>query len=276
MYVDVSSQKTTTRFTTWSTTRKPEHISKRRRGKRYHDTDTSLNSYDHVKMQRTLRDFVTTDRDLVIDLLSRLTHVIGNAESLIQLKASIEVARQKDNITSSSHYGTHDLAHTVRVLDMLDTVSHRSSLLRRYYLVRLLQHRLKSEANYHKDREALKHHSSTIKNIAGTKRPSSSTKGSNAIDKAASHTALTAKGKSIRAVRADSQALVDMMKLLYPNLKGPMDNETDDSKRYQRLLLKLKNRLACARNWHQFAEHFSIGILAVIPSGSKSGVPSDQ
>jgi hypothetical protein len=56
------------------------------------------------------------------------------------------------------------------------------------------------------------------------------------------------------------------MRTLYPELKADAEGiTTAGGCEYSRKLTKLRNRLACARNWYQFEETFPGAILALIP-----------
>lgn len=256
-----------------ATTKPARQIDEAPQGRSHHDPASSTRLPDYANLHRRLRKFVTTDKDHIIDLLTKLTNAIGSADSLIQLKTSISFARQKEYVANSSNYASYDLAHTMLALDMLETVSHHASILRRYYLVRLLRYRMKIEADHHKERDESKHHNKKLK--SSVQRHESRI--ANTRNKERLDSQQFVQEKTTRAVRADSQALQDMMKTLYPHLRtSSKDAMKDRDKSYERLLSKLKNRLACARNWQQFADQYSIGILAVIPSGSRSGISSDQ
>ena len=201
-------------------------------------------------------------------LLVRLFYAIGSPDALLQLRDALAIARREKLVVLPKE--STGILHTVQALDSLDSLSHHSHMLRRYYLVRLLDYRLAREAHCRGTRYAAKRQSRKLKYdvrriedlCAGLERSRSENLPSD-IQRS--------------RMRADSQALSDLMATLYPHLKVVKKRLNDkNSSEYQRQLGKLKTRLTCARNWLGLAKEFSIGILALIPSGGVFHVSVDQ
>src|SRR5438034_5656992 len=110
-------------------------------------------------------------------------------------------------------------------LDRLDSPLASTYIIRRFYLVQLVDCRLQLEQK-HKPRQRR-----TLRKTSQKQEP---------------------------RPRASSQALSDMMAEAYPELK----RDTDD---YSKRLTTLKNRLSNGRNWHRLANQFGTGILALVP-----------
>jgi hemin uptake protein HemP len=143
----------------------------------------------------------------------------------------------RENGASTTLQPTNSIAQTIQALDSLEVAASTNSILRRYYLIRLVDYRNERETHYKKERPER-----AVRNVR---------EGS--------------KGYG----RASSLALADLMAQAYPKLKplprsrGRMENE------YQRRLKSLKNRISSGRNGHLIQQKFSPGILALIPTGSE-------
>jgi hypothetical protein len=143
----------------------------------------------------------------------------------------------RENGASTTLQPTNSIAQTIQALDSLEVAASTNSIVRRYYLIRLVDYRNERETHYKKERPER-----AVRNVR---------EGS--------------KGYG----RASSLALADLMAQAYPKLKplprsrGRMENE------YQRRLKSLKNRISSGRNGHLIQQKFSPGILALIPTGSE-------
>lgn len=202
-----------------------------------------------------------------IDLLARLFFAIASPGALLQLCDAFNLAR-KAQYPFSQDNSTH-LGALMEALDSLDASSFAARILRRYYLVSLLELRLERE-KYHKTasqkqqkrpKRLLKYDLKRLNLLkcTGTATISSDSESNNNQKRGA-------KGK-----RADSQAIQDLVAIVHPEY-----NASKDSAIHQKTAAKLKQRLACARNWYQFSDTFSPGILALIPSGGEYHISIDQ
>jgi hypothetical protein len=201
-------------------------------------------------------------------LLTRLFYAIASPDALEQLKYAINIAR-KNSFRPSSRV-ENDLTTTVRALDQLDSMTTLSHILRRYYLVRLTNHRAMFENErrnaklaWRGPKRRLKYDTARIDLIIGGQEAAL------AINPGSDTPQPT--------YRSKTQALTDLMEILYPGLKpiSKVPHSTPDCE-YSRKLAKLKNRLSCARNWYQFEEKFGSGILALIPCAGRYSVSIDQ
>lgn len=199
-------------------------------------------------------------------LLTRLFFAVGSPESLRQMRNALALARQNDaHIVSHASY---DLISTVRALDDLDTTTNLSHILRRYYLVRLLDNKARLAHDLDDARTAekptkrrLKHDFANITVLRTGGDPAA--------------VAREAARKRASKSRPRSNALTDLMRILYPNL-APKSAGGARSEAYTRKMAKMKNRLSCARNWYQFEQTFSLPILALIPCGGTFSISIDQ
>lgn len=74
---------------------------------------------------------------------------------------------------------------------------------------------------------------------------------------------------------AATKAIDDIMKTLYPDVKTATSGETDGranaDKNFAAKRKTLQNRLTKGRNWYRLQQRFSVGILALIPTGPIDG-----
>ena len=206
----------------------------------------------------------------VLRLLGRLFWAVGSPDALLQLQQAIKWSRQ--NAQQPAMQDHSSLKGIFHALDSLEHLSYHSSILRRFFLVRLLQHRLDIESkirsarnNRAKRARTLKYDLSLISCLSSTTlQPSIESSGTRCND--------------LFGGRADSRALKELMLSLYPQIgrSETARHEICDSEEYKRKLGKLKTRLTWARNWYRFANTFSIGILALLPSGGEFGISLDQ
>ncbi|KAL2797319.1 hypothetical protein BJX66DRAFT_335220 [Aspergillus keveii] len=213
-------------------------------------------------------------------LLTRMFYAIGSPDALHQLRHAVKLSRDNAPVLPNPS-STNDLAATVQVLDHLDSMSTLSHILRRYYLVRLLEHRNRLEEDHvtaklawRRSKRLLKYDTARVEMLKSGAGRETSQRGSES------------ESSSRPKYRSKSQALVDLMRMLYPDLK-PLPGETREqqaghvNKRtqecvYTRRLTKLRNRLSCARNWYKFQQTFPGGILALIPCAGRFSISIDQ
>nr|WOZ30796.1 McfJ [Coleophoma empetri] len=206
----------------------------------------------------TFRQRLSEDRRHLSSLLMRLFYAVGSPDALRQLRDALDLARK--NYIIPAYHAANDLATTVSMLDQLDATTTLSHILRRYHLVRLLDHRSKLESSLKAAKLASK----------GTKRRLKYDCAKIEIMKRGAEAAFDADAKSAKdnqlKYRSKTQALSDLMRTLYPDLQpDPEGSSSATGCEYNRKLTKLRNRLSCARNWYQFEQEFPGAILALIP-----------
>lgn len=206
----------------------------------------------------TFRERLSEDRKHLSSLLMRLFYAVGSPDALRQLREALDLARK--NCMVPAYHAANDLATTVSVLDQLDATTTLSHILRRYHLVRLLDHRSKLESNHKAAKLAAK----------GTKRRLKYDCAMIEIMKRGAEADFDANTRSAKdnqlKYRSKTQALNDLMRTLYPDLQPDSEGSTTAAGcEYNRKLTKLRNRLSCARNWYQFEQEFPGAILALIP-----------
>ncbi|KAL7906644.1 hypothetical protein GGI35DRAFT_487758 [Trichoderma velutinum] len=191
-----------------------------------------------------------------VDLLARLFFAIASPGALVQLCDAFNLAR-KAQYPFSRDNSTH-LGALMEALDSLDASSFAARILRRYYLVNLLELRLERE-KYHK-----------TASWKQQKRPKRLLKYDLKRLNLLEHTGTAAISPDSES-KTDSQAIEDLIAIVHPEY-----NASKKITIHQKTAAKLKSRLACARNWYQFSNTFSPGILALIPSGGEYRISIDQ
>ncbi|RFU74500.1 hypothetical protein TARUN_7738 [Trichoderma arundinaceum] len=224
-----------------------------------------------IRVDLTMHNFFATELPSSsadkVDLLARLFFAIASPSALLQLCDAFDLAR-KAQYPFSRDNSTH-LGALMEALDSLDASSFAARILRRYYLVSLLKFRLEREKHHKtasqkqqkRPKRLLKYDLQRLNLLerTGTAIISLDSESNNNQKRGA-------KGK-----RADSQAIQDLVAIVHPEY-----NASKKSTIYQKTAAKLKSRLACARNWYQFSDTFSPGILALIPSGGEYRISIDQ
>jgi hypothetical protein len=184
--------------------------------------------------------------------LTRLFFAIASPQAFRQLSEACSIVRQ--NRESMISYSVNDDSGLMSALDLLDVGTTVRTILRRFYLVRLLDHRTRRE-DYYTGRR-----SSRIR--AQRKQDYRS------IERLTRDPGAQLEKDESRPGRADAKAFEDLLAMFYPNLKKPdKKNPSVHDKEYDDKHLKLKNRLNCARNWHLLQQKFPPGILALVPCG---------
>ncbi|EPE34351.1 hypothetical protein GLAREA_10045 [Glarea lozoyensis ATCC 20868] len=212
---------------------------------------------DAKEVFETFYKRLSDDRKHLSSLLMRLFYAVGSPDALRQLRDALDLSRKNSMI--ASYHDSNDLAATVSVLDQLDATTTLSHILRRYHLVRLLDHRSKLESNHKAAKLAVKGTKRRLK--YDCERIELMRRGENADCDANTRSA-----KERLKYRSKTRALTDLMQTLYPDLSPDSEGiTTAGGCEYTRKLTKLRNRLACARNWYQFEETFPGAILALIP-----------
>jgi hypothetical protein len=62
----------------------------------------------------------------------------------------------------------------------------------------------------------------------------------------------------------------------YPHLEKPPRVKDAVGTEYGKRYSTLKHMLAAGRNWHALQHAFPVGILALIPTGSESGIQNSE
>jgi JmjC domain, hydroxylase len=206
-----------------------------------------------VQPQRVYDIFIKrcgSENQTTVDLLTRLFFAIGSPNAFYQLQEACNTIRAEAEFTIPHYVDT--INQTIQALDHLDKAVSLASIIRRYHLVRLVEHRNKIEALYtsqrpKRNRRILKYE---IRNQNNGHQDSTKEQGVSR--------------------RAQSLALADVMAEAYPNVKISSGED------YEKKLRFLKNRLSSGRNWHLFEQKFSSGILALVPSGEIYGVQNPE
>lgn len=145
----------------------------------------------------------------------------------------------------------------MKALDVLDAGTAVRDILRRFYLVRLLERRIQREDYYKKRRSARvrAQHKRDYKSIEQL------------VEDPDDQLDEESMGKQ-RSGRPDANAFADLLATFYPDLK-PSDRPSHLAKdrEYRENYWKLKNRLKSARNWYLLQQKFSPGIMALVPCG---------
>ena len=221
------------------------------------------------KVSNALSAELPNESPSCIEFLTRLFYAIGSSDWLQQLADAVQLARQ----TPMTHFGpsSHSAVHLSRAFDELDATTGLAHILRRYYLVELLQHRMRRELERSREKYSPPKRKTTLK--YDTSRIDLLRNGEDPELEAIDSSNQSIGFRTGRKPRADSSALTDLMTVLYPNLGTANTKEENE---YARKRRKLRSRLACARNWYNFQEKFSAGILALIPCGGEFGISIHQ
>ena len=222
-----------------------------------------------VEVYNSLSARATDQKADRILLLTRLFYAIASPQAFEQLQDALKMARQR--LCLHNRILVRDLLSTMHNLDLLESASSLSHILRRIYLVQLLEYRLKLEEKHRNADLVVRQHKRRRKydldNIDLVKM---------GVGKAQDSPRASKVGEK-RGMRSASQALTDMVAALHPRSDSSISvSGTPNSTTCKRNLSKLKSRLSCARNWFKFDQGFSRGILALIPSGTDWGVSIDQ
>jgi hypothetical protein len=142
-------------------------------------------------------------------------------------------------------------------LDLLDVGTTVHTILQRFYLVRLLDHRIQRE-DYYKGRRSSRVRAQRKQDYQSIER----------LTRDPGVQLEKDESNQRRPGRADTKAFEDLLAMFYPNLKQPdKQNPSVHDREYREKHLKLKNRLNCARNWYLLQQKFPLGILALVPCG---------
>lgn len=207
-----------------------------------------------------------------LGLLTKLFYAIASPDAVRQLAEAVQLARKSHSPTVGTELSP---LLWINVLDTLEATTYLSHILRRYYLVKLLQYRLDREecrkrkgGRRPKSRKRLKY---DIANIVSVQQSDIRFETAQIDRQNGSNPTRTS-----RAQRADTAALTDLMTILHPDLNPPPSLSGRGNSEYFRRRQKLKSRLSCARNWHKIQQQFSVGILSLIPCGGEFDISIDQ
>jgi hypothetical protein len=175
-------------------------------------------------------------------LLTRLFFAIASPDAFYQLRDACTSVRENNALTILP--STNSIAQTIQALDSLEIAASTNSVLRRYHLTRLVDHRNERES-HHKDQQSER----ALRSV---------------------------KDSSEGYGRASSKALTDLMAQAYPELKPPQRGRGRSEDEYQRRLKSLKNRIGSGRNWNLMQQKFSPGILALVPTGGEYNIQNSE
>ncbi|KAJ5810967.1 hypothetical protein N7447_010483 [Penicillium robsamsonii] len=151
----------------------------------------------------------------VAQLLTCLFYAVGSPDALSQLRHALQFARRTSVIPVVQSGLQNDLATTVQALDRLDSITALSHILRRYYLVRLSAHRTRLEQDHiatklagRGSKRMLKYDCARLQLIRDSGKS-----GARSADKS---DRLVSKDRPKN--RSKTQALTDLMQMLYPGL----------------------------------------------------------
>ena len=175
-------------------------------------------------------------------LLTRLFFAVASPTAFENVRELCRLTRKSEPMpgaqSSKSLYGT------IQALDQLDKHSLLTSVLRRYYLVSLKTYRKKLEQE----------------------QSANSSIRTRSIDKpSVEETDMVETTYS----RADTQALVQMMKEAYPDIEPTKRGKGAAKDSFNKRLGYLKERLRSGRNWDLLQTRFSLAILLLIPNGGE-------
>ncbi|KAF2164272.1 hypothetical protein M409DRAFT_56559 [Zasmidium cellare ATCC 36951] len=185
-------------------------------------------------------------------LLLRLFYATGSPEAFLQLRDACHFTRRMPGSTAPQP--SDDVAATVKALDDLDSTSFITSVLRRYHLVRLVEHRNRLFENHQSQHNAetvrqFKYGHSKVKQL----RPREGQK------------------------KAASATLRDLMVGAYPHLHDASNQPLHNlSGQYDKSYATLKRRLGYGKSWHTLAQKFSIGILCLVPVAGEFSIYNHQ
>ncbi|KAL2365364.1 hypothetical protein RJZ56_001745 [Blastomyces dermatitidis] len=181
------------------------------------------------------------DHNEEVPRLVRLFYAIASPYAFKQLAEACKSARLQEHNTLSQFPSDDQML--MNTLDVLDSKSTLRTLLRRFFLVRLLDSRNQSE-NF-------------------KIRRTQSAPGRDCKNKDRARDSLSG--------RPDSNAVQDLLFKFYPHIK----HVEKWSVEYKEKHTKLKNRLKWARNWYLLRQKFSSGLLALVPCGDELRIGID-
>jgi hypothetical protein len=162
------------------------------------------------------------------ELLTRLFYTIAGSDAVCQLRNACLAIREEQGIALPLLSDT--VANVVYSLDTLDASLFTSAILRRYHLMRLVQHR-----------------QTLLQTIQARNY-----KGISPDDWAFN--------------RDESQVLTELMAAAYSNIKQPRKLK-QASRDYLKQRQKMKDRLKHGQNWYALSERFGSAVLALVPTG---------
>lgn len=214
--------------------------------KNRHDQTKYLQSWSHQlapasdKITRDLNDFL--DEHKVDNIASRSTVVkcagcFRDFTSFYHLNETLQTIRKETSLRLLP--ASTDIAATNKKLDQLDRLSSTCSVLQRVYLVRLLEHRNKLEAQLKEE---------------GSNPRLPKSKGCNKVA---------------------SQVLEKMLEDMYPT-EASVNLKDCSHPKYRHLKKRLQNNLTAARKWSFIHDRFSLGMLFLIPAGAEYGINNQE
>lgn len=181
------------------------------------------------------------DEDIANSLV-RLFYSIASPQALEHLREACMLARVEGEITIPQK--TDAAAQTINALNALNTATMVHSILRRFHLVRLHEHRAAYEMQYQTSKPAIRR----TRRVGCAKAQKS----------------------------AASLAMADLMTEAYPHLVNPHRIRDAHGTEYGKRYSTLKYMLAAGRNWSLLQQTFSAGILALVPTGGEAGMQNSE
>jgi hypothetical protein len=188
--------------------------------------------------------------------LTRLFFAVASPQAFRQLTEACTIVRQHHE--SAISYPVDDDSMLMRALDVLDTGTAVRGIIRRFYLVRLLDHRVQRE-DYYKGRRSVRVRAQRKQDHRSIEQ---------LIQDPGDQWEGDVSNRMRRPGRADTKAFADLLATFYPHLKQPdKQNPSAGDREYREKYWKLRNRLKSARNWYLLQQKFPLGILALVPCG---------
>lgn len=179
-------------------------------------------------------------------LMTQLFYAIASPNAFDQLRDACLLVRETGEFVIPQQ--TYTVTQTIQALEGLEMAAITHSILRRYYLTRLIEHRNEREKSHVLQRPLRR--SSKSKSLI---------------------TSLTD-----RYGRVSSLALSDLMAEAYPELKQPTRLRDAAGTEYKRRHKSVKNMLGAGKNWYSMQQAFSPGILALVPTGRDCGIQNSE
>lgn len=202
------------------------------------------NTIQPQNLYKKLTEHLNNTDITTLRFLTRLFFAIASPDAFADLRETCSTVREQGTFPAPEY--TNTVESTVKAIDTLDSAAFANRILRRNYLVLLVEHRHEREA----------HHKSQL----STRNPKSTRSKAQQSDGVQRQYAFG---------RPSSMALTDLMGEAYPDLKPPSRQREAEGTEYHKKLKALKTKLESGRNWHLLKQRFSAGILALVPVGGE-------
>ncbi|KIW00337.1 uncharacterized protein PV09_08050 [Verruconis gallopava] len=247
----------------------PQELNKRRASKdkrKVHQKRTKTEDSPKTQRLTLLKEMEDVDQDIInpqdiyqqfldrssgvdedaVRILVRLFYAIASPQAFDQLKDVCTLIRTEGEVVILQK--TDTAAQTINALNALDTAATVHSILRRFHLVRLLEHRTERERQHESEKPQRRAKKSKLPRMKGLRTYQNSS----------------------------SLALADLMAEAYPHLDKPARIRDAAGTEYGKRHSSLKHMLVAGRNWHALQQAFPLGILALIPTGRECGIQNSD